>query len=244
MAKIPGEVPWRAPVSPPTLPETMNAERQTSPSDPPMSAIPVALPSPPPRSVGCNRHAGPSECERMNTSMDSREGTAQAVTAGDRHRNKDPDRLQRRPTKNHVNYGHASASQMKKLIARIPDIGHGNIIPEKNVAQNCRTYTQVASHPHIPIAGHRDASHLGEIAELGLPFIDDPTAQFYVDVATRFISISKIKNKEPNTVWDDVSHMWVKQYGLPERSTTDSCGAFSCGPRSRISALVRIFVLS
>lgn len=93
----------------------MNVERQVSPPDPLMLANP---PSPSPRCVGRNRHAGPSDCEWMKPPTDSSEETALAATASDLRR------LQRLLIELRVNYGHASASQMEKLIAQIPDVKH------------------------------------------------------------------------------------------------------------------------
>lgn len=85
---------------------------------------------------------------------------------------------------------------------------------------------QSVAHPPIPMAGYRGASHFGEIAELGLFFITDLTALIYVDVATRFSFISKVGNREPDTVRGDLLSAWVKRHRLPEQIATDSGGEF------------------
>ena len=117
----PGEARRPTPTSPPTLREKMDVGHQTSPSDLPVPASSVDLSPPPPRCAGCKRHAGPSADGWAGSPMDFPAGAAVVVTAGDLHRCKDPVRLQRFPTKPHVNFGHASASQTKKRLAQISD---------------------------------------------------------------------------------------------------------------------------
>ena len=51
-----------------------------------------------------------------------RQGDNLVVTAGSPQKCEDPSRLKRLPMKLHVNYGHAPAPQLKKMVSRIPNI--------------------------------------------------------------------------------------------------------------------------
>ena len=59
------------------------------------------------------------------------------------------------------------------MASRIPDIRQKTIIQGEKVAKSCSTCMLVASHPPIPMEGHRGASHFGEIVVLDLSFVDD-----------------------------------------------------------------------
>ena len=100
-------------------------------------------------------------------------------------------------------------------------------IQGEEAAKSRHTFELAASHPRIPPDGHRGAIHFGEIAELDLLITENLTALIYVDAATRLTYISKITRKQPETVWNVILHMWVKQHGLPDQITSDSGGEFS-----------------
>ena len=74
---------------------------------------------------------------------------------------------------------------------------------------------------------------------MDLCFVDDLTAIPFVDLATRFTFISKIDNKEPETVWTDLMYTWIKRDGLPEQIT---CALGASFPPTGLRADARMMI--
>ena len=98
---------------------------------------------------------------------------------------------------------------------------------------------RVASHPPIPIAGHRGASDFGEIAELGLLVSHELFALLFVDVATHSTYIFEIKSKRPGAVH---GIRGLLSMALRNRSPRILVASFP-QTGSRINVLTRTFAL-
>ena len=127
----------------------------------------------------------------------------------------------------HRRYGHATPYQMKKLMNEIGNVPPETYIMCDKVVKNCGVCQLLEAHPPDPNVSHREAAHFCEKIETDLLFVDEDIFILYTDIATKWTLISQIKNKEPQTIWDDLTSNWLHHYGFPEQIISDKGGEYT-----------------
>ena len=102
----------------------------------------------------------------------------------------------------HVNWGHASARRLKKILAD-SESGNSRLVNFANeVLGHCGTCRAFRKAPHVPIAGTSTESMANEKAQVYFLFLDDIIALLALDVFPMYSLLLPVKYKIPREVWD------------------------------------------
>ena len=106
----------------------------------------------------------------------------------------------------HVNYGHASASQLKRILSRAVVAGTNVFKAEGSVADECDVCASAGEVPHLPVAGASTASDLNE------------------KVQAELLSVDNSSSRSPSEVWGAFAAPWITVSGKPRFSRMDVGG--------------------
>ena len=100
----------------------------------------------------------------------------------------------------HVNWGHASANQLKRALVDA-DGGHAhlanNVDEVSGQCEVCRTFDKA---PHVPIADTSTASMFNEKAQVDLPSVDGIVVLRAVDMRPTFSPLLPVQSEYPQEV--------------------------------------------
>ena len=102
----------------------------------------------------------------------------------------------------HANWGHASASQLKRILVD-SDSGLSHLVAHVDSVLDTREVRRVSDKaPHLPIAGTSSVSCFNERVQADLLFLDDIIAARAMDVFSKYSLLRRVKSKNPEEVWD------------------------------------------
>ena len=124
----------------------------------------------------------------------------------------------------HANWGHASASQLKRILVD-SDGGMSHLVAHvDSVLGNCEVCRAFDKAPHLPIAGTSSVSCFNERVQVDLLFLDDIIAAHAMDVFSKYSLLHRVKSKNPQEVWDVFCASWLGTFGPPKCLQMDEGG--------------------
>ena len=100
-------------------------------------------------------------------------------------------------TKLHINWGHASATQIKRVLVDAEGGAQSLIQHVDGVASQCDACTALAKAPHIPISGTSTVSMFNERFQMDLLFLEGIIALHIMDVFSKYSILTQVRPKNP-----------------------------------------------
>ena len=100
----------------------------------------------------------------------------------------------------HVNWGHASAQQLRRVSADSEDGNPRLVNFVGDVREHCETCRASGKAPHVPLAGTSTASMLNEKAQADLLFLGDIIALREMDKFPKYSLLLPVQSKNPREV--------------------------------------------
>ena len=130
----------------------------------------------------------------------------------------------------HINWGHASATQIKRVLVDAEGDTQSLLQHVDEVASQCDTCKAFEKAPHIPFAGTSSVSMFNERLRMDLLFLDDITALRIMDVFPKYSIITRVRSRNPQEVWDTFLSSWVGVFGAPKSLHLDEGGEWKNDP--------------
>src|SRR5215469_3866198 len=134
----------------------------------------------------------------------------------------------KRVKKLHLQFGHCSEENLKKLIRRACDKdeleGEGGKRKLEIVEKECRECNickKFKRKPRRPILGLNLAENFNEVLAIDLGELEGEKFIVMVDWATRYSQAAWIKSKKPEEMIEKVMEKWVSYFGPPEKILSD-----------------------
>ena len=133
----------------------------------------------------------------------------------------DPEKI---VVKSHVNSGHASAQQLKRVLV---DSGGGNMHMVKYVGaalgkrDACRPF---GAAPHVPIAKSPTLPMFNGELQVDPLFLGDLIALRVIDVFSKYSHLIPVRSRNPEEVWSASYGPWITIFGQPKCIRMDEGG--------------------
>ena len=124
----------------------------------------------------------------------------------------------------HVNWGHASATQLKRVLVD-SDGGTSHLANYvDDVLGNCDVCTAFDKAPHVPIAGTSAVLMFNEKAQVDLLFLGDPIVAHAMHVISKNSLLRPVQSKNPQEVWGVFCGGRLCTFGPPKCIQMDEGG--------------------
>ena len=124
----------------------------------------------------------------------------------------------------HVNWGHASTQQMKRVLAD-SEGGNLHLVASANeeLAQRevCQAFDRA---PHVPAAGTSIVAMLSEKLLADLLFLGDIIALRLMDVFSKYSFLIPVRARNPQEVWAAIGSSRIGVFGPPTSIHIDGGG--------------------
>ena len=143
---------------------------------------------------------GPYQFEPRHAFSDCKAGTPEDSMDGCLS---DPEKT---VAKLHVNWGHASARQLERVLVD-PDEGTMRPITRVDAAsEHCGVRRAFDKAPHAPAAGASAVAMFNEKLQVVLPFLADIIAAHVMEVSSKYLLLMPVRTKNPPEVWPASVH--------------------------------------
>ena len=102
----------------------------------------------------------------------------------------------------HVNWGRASASQLKRILVDSEGGNSYSVNFVDDVGENCDVRKAFEKAPYVPIAGATAVSMFNEKVQVGPQFSDDLIALHAMDICPTYSPLTPAQSKNPQKAWD------------------------------------------
>ena len=124
----------------------------------------------------------------------------------------------------HINWGHASATQIKRVLVDAEGGTQSLIQHVDEVASQRDTCKAFERAPRIPISGTSTVSMFNERLQMDLLFLEDIVALHFMDVSSKYSIPTRVRPKNPRTVWDAFLSSRVGVFGTAKCLHSDEGG--------------------
>ena len=138
----------------------------------------------------------------------------------------------------HINWGRASATQIKRVLADAEGDTQSLIQHVDDVVSSRDARKAFGRAPHIPISGTSSVSMFNERLQMDLLFLDAVVALRITDVFSKYSILTRVRSENPQGVWDAFLSSWVGIFGAPENLHLDEGGEWEM-LKSRLSNLLK-----
>ena len=124
----------------------------------------------------------------------------------------------------HVNWGHASAQQIKRVLV---DAGGDNLSLLRHVEQvvsQCDVCKAFEKAPRTPIAGTPTVAMFNEKLQVDLLLLDDLIVLLTMGVFSKYSVLTPVRSKNPLEVWDAFVACWIGIFAPPKAIQMDEGG--------------------
>ena len=101
----------------------------------------------------------------------------------------------------HVNWGHASAQQLKRVLADSVWNNMDLVGCVDEVMAQCEGRQASDKAPHVPEAGTSTVAMFNGKLQADLLFLDDVIALRFIDVLSKYFLLVPVRAKDPQEVW-------------------------------------------
>ena len=143
-------------------------------------------------------------------------------------------------TQLHVNSGHASARQPKRVLVDPDGDAMGLVMYVDEASGQCEICRASDRPPHIQIAGTSAVSTFNGKLEGGLSFLEDAIALRATDVPPMYALLIPAHPKKPQEVWDTLCSPRIAIFGRPKCMQMDGGGQRGNGSRADLRTGRRI----
>ena len=140
----------------------------------------------------------------------------------------------------HVNWGHASVSELKRALVD-SEGSHSHLVNfVDETLEHCDVCRAFDKALYVPIAGTSMASEFNEKLQVDLLFLDDNIALLAIDAFSKYPLLLPAKSKNPQEVWGVFCNRWMGTFSLPKCIQIDEGEEWGNGVRTDFCAERRI----
>ncbi|GAB1599884.1 hypothetical protein Ahia01_000265900 [Argonauta hians] len=152
--------------------------------------------------------------------------------------------LKKNAVKLHLQFGHAPAHRIKKLLK---DAGNDNknlfkIVNE--VVEECDICKLYHRNKSRPVVGFNLASDFNEVISMDLKFIESHGILHLIDNATKFSSAAVLKSKRKEEIVEKIFQHWIQIFGSPDTFLSDNGGEFNNNLMRELGELLNTKILT
>ena len=123
-----------------------------------------------------------------------------------------------------MNWGHASAQQIKRILVDAEGDNVSLLRHVEEVVNQCDVRKAFDKAPHTPIAGTSTVAMFNKKLQVDLLFLGDLIVLRSMGVFSKYSILAPVRSKNPLEVWDAFDPCWIGIFGPPEAIQMDEWG--------------------